>query len=116
MTKLTNQTILEFKLTEDGKNHVRDRLLYQRKLFESLLIESGDYPEQSSITAESSKNINIENLEYQNMIKYIDELFERTNQEVMNMTFLDFLTIFHGIDSRYIVNADVTVLDNIDSN
>ena len=116
MTKLTNQTILEFKLTEDGKNHVRDRLLYQRKLFESLLIESGDYPEQSSITAESSKSINIENLEYQNMIKYIDELFERTNQEVMNMTFLDFLTIFPGIDSRYIIDADVTVLDNNDSN
>ena len=44
MTKLTNKTILEFKLTEDGKNHVRDRLLYQRKLFESLLIESGYYP------------------------------------------------------------------------
>lgn len=116
MTKLTNQTILEFKLTEDGKNHVRDRLLYQRKLFESLLIESSDYPEQSSITAKSSKSINIENLEYQNMIKYIDELFERANHEVMNMTFLDFLTIFSGIDSRYIIDADVTVLDNTDNN
>ena len=116
MTKLTNQTILEFKLTEDGKNHVRDRLLYQRKLFESLLIESGDYPERSSITGESSKSINIENLEYQNMIKYIDELFERTNQEVMNMMFTDFLTIFPGIDSRYIIDADVTVLDNNDNN
>ena len=116
MTKLTNQTILEFKLTEDGKNHVIDRLLYQRKLFESLLIESGDYPEQSSITAESSKSINIENLEYQNMIKYIDELFERANHEVMNMTFLDFLTIFPGIDSRYIIDADVAILDNTDNN
>ena len=116
MTKLTNKTILEFKLTEDGKNHVRDMLLSQRKLFESLLIASGDYPEQSSITGESSKSINIENLEYQNMIKYIDELFERTNQEVMSMMFLDFLTIFPGIDSRYIIDADVTILDNIDSN
>ena len=116
MTKLTNQTILEFKLTDDGKNHVRDRLLSQRKLFESLLIESGDYPEQSSITGESSKNINIENLEYQNMIKYIDELFERTNQEVMSMMFLDFLNIFSGIDSRYIIDAEVTILDNNDSN
>ena len=116
MTKLTNKTILEFKLTEDGKNHVRDRLLYQRKLFESLLIESGDYPEQSSITAKSSKSINIENLEYQNMIKYIDELFERTNQEVMSMMFLDFLNIFSGIDSRYIIDAEVTILDNNDSN
>ena len=116
MTKLTNKTILEFKLTEDGKNHFRDMLLCQRKLFEALLITSGDYPEQSYITGESSKSINIENLEYQNMIKYIDELFERTNQEVMTMMFLDFLTIFHGIDSRYIVNADVTVLDNTDSN
>ena len=116
MIKLTNQTLLEFKLTEDGKNHVRDMLLSQRKLFESLLIASGDYPEQSSITGESSKSINIENLEYQNMIKYIDELFERTNYEVMNMTFIDFLTIFPGIDSRYIIDADVTVLDYIDSN
>ena len=116
MTKLTNQTILEFKLTDDGKNHVRDRLLSQRKLFESLLITSGDYPEQSSTTVEYSKNINIENLEYQNMIKYIDELFERTNQEVMNMTFLDFLTIFPGIDSRYIIDADITILDNTDIN
>ena len=50
------------------------------------------------------------------MIKYIDELFERTNQEVMTMMFLDFLTIFPGIDSRYIIDADVTILDNIDSN
>ena len=116
MTKLTNKTILEFKLTEDGKNHVRDRLLSMRKVFESLLIESDDYPERSSITGESSKSINIENLEYQNMIKYIDELFERTNQEVMTMMFLDFLTIFPGIDSRYIIDADVTILDNIDSN
>ena len=114
--KLTNQTILEFKLTEKGKDFVRDRLLYQRKLFESLPISSGDYPEQSSITGESSKSINIENLEYQNMIKYIDELFERTNHEVMNMTFLDFLTIFPGIDSRYIIDGDVTVLDNTDNN
>ena len=81
-----------------------------------MLISSGDYPEQSSITGESSKSINIENLEYQNMIKYIDELFERTNQEVMSMMFLDFLTIFPGIDSRYIIDADVTILDNIDSN
>ena len=109
MTKLTNQTILEFKLTEDGKTHVRDRLLCQRKLFESLLIASGDYPEQSSITVESSKSINIENLEYQNMIKYIDELLK-------NMTFLDFLSIFPGIDSRYIIDANVTVLDNTDIN
>lgn len=116
MTKLTNKTILEFKLTEDGKNHVRDRLLSMRKVFESLLIASGDYPERSSITGESSKSINIENLEYQNMIKYIDELFERTNQEVMNMMFTDFLTIFPGIDSRYIIDADVTILDNIDNN
>ena len=116
MTKLTNKTILEFKLTEDGKNHVRDRLLSQRKLFESLLINSGDYPEQSYIVDEHPKNINIENLEYQNMIKYIDELFERTNQEVMNMMLIDFLTIFPGIDSRYIIDADVTVLDYIDSN
>lgn len=116
MTKLTNKTILEFKLTEDGKNHVRDRLLSMRKVFESLLIASGDYPERSSITGESSKSINIENLEYQNMIKYIDELFERTNQEVINMMFTDFLTIFPGIDSRYIINADVTVLDNNDNN
>ena len=46
------------------------------------------------------------------MIKYIDELFERTNQEVMNMMLIDFLTIFPGIDSRYIIDADVTVLDN----
>ena len=116
MTKLTNKTILEFKLTEDGKNHVRDMLLSQRKLFEALLIASPDYPEQSYITVEPLKSINIENLEYQNMIKYIDELFERTNQEVMNMTFLDFLTIFHGIDFRYIIDADVTILDNTDSN
>lgn len=116
MTKLTNKTILKFKLTEDGKNHVRDRLLSMRKVFESLLIASGDYPERSSITGESSKSINIENLEYQNMIKYIDELFERTNQEVMNMMFTDFLTIFPGIDSRYIIDADVTVLDNNDNN
>ena len=112
MVKLTNKSILEFKLTEDGKNHVRDRLLSQRKLFESLLISSGDYPEQSYITGESSKSINIENLEYQNMIKYIDELFERTNQEVMSMMFLDFLNIFSGIDSRYIIDVEVTVLDN----
>ena len=113
MTKLTNKSILEFKLTEDGKNHVRDRLLSQRRLFESLLFSSGDYPEQSYITGESSKSINIENLEYQNMIKYIDELFERTNQEVMSMMFLDFLTIFTGIiDSKYIIDADVTILDN----
>ena len=50
------------------------------------------------------------------MIKYIDELFERTNQEVMNMMFIDFLTIFPGINSIYIIYADVTILDNNDSN
>ena len=112
MTKLTNQTILEFKLTDDGKNHVRDMLLSQRKLFESLLIDSGDYPEQSSITVESSKSINVENLEYQNMIKYIDELFKRTNQEVMNMTFFDFISIFGGgINNLYITDGDVTIVE-----
>lgn len=110
--KLTNQTILEFKLTEKGKDFVRDRLLCQRKLFESLLINSGDYPEQSYIVEDHSKNINIENIEYKNMIKYIDELFKRTNQEVMNMTFFDFISIFGGgINNLYITDGDVTIVE-----
>lgn len=109
--KLTNQTVLEFKLTEKGKDFVRDRLLCQRKLFESLLINSGDYPEQSYIVDDHPKNINIENVEYKNMIKYIDELFKRTNQEVMNMTFLDFISIFGGgINNLYITDGDVTIV------
>ena len=111
--KLTNQTVLEFKLTEKGKDFVRDRLLCQRKLFESLLINSDDYPEQYDIVDYySSKNINIENVEYENMIKYIDELFKRTNQEVMNMTFFDFISIFGGgINNLYITDSDVTIVE-----
>ena len=57
-------------------------------------------------------NINIENVEYENMIKYIDELFKRTNQEVMNMTFFDFISIFGGgINNLYITDGDVTIVE-----
>ena len=117
MTKLTNQTILEFKLTEEGKNHVRDMLLSHRKLFESLLFSNGDYPPATTITEEIPKIVNIENLEYKNMIKYIDELFEKTNNETIQMMFLDFLSIFGGgIHEKYIVDGDITILENTENN
>ena len=30
----------------------------------------------------------------------------------MTMTFLDFLSIFPGVDNRYIVDGDVTILEH----
>ena len=112
MTKLTNKTILEFKLTETGKNHIRGRLLSQRSVFESLLYNSCDYPKTVYITGAQPKEENIENIEYLNAIDYIDKLFRKIDEDKMTMTFLDFLSIFPGVDSRYIVDGDVTILEH----
>ena len=119
MIKLTNQTILEFKLTEEGKKYVGDMLLLQRGIFESLLLSNDDYSQPISMTSNITviDSESIINKVYQSKIQYIDELCKKTNNETIQMMFLDFLCIFAGnINEKYIVDGDITILENIEDN